>query len=131
MEKAKGAQGSGSNQYEVRSRPSTTPTLRDLGISRDQFSRWQKLAAVRQAWGTELAKVGAPEGNRNAAKGEEENKPRNTRIDPGASETADYTRARLARDLRETVLAALGPDLRHGDVEAAKKTLRLLLGCLP
>lgn len=42
---AKGAQGSGSNQHEVRSHPATAPPLADLGISKTQSSRWQKLAA--------------------------------------------------------------------------------------
>lgn len=49
----------------------------------------------------------------------------------------DLTRAlaahstEAARDLRETVLTALGPDLRYGEVEATKKALRLVLDCLP
>jgi hypothetical protein len=45
-EKAKGAQGTGSNQYQVRSIGTTAPTLSDRGISKDQSSRWQKLADV-------------------------------------------------------------------------------------
>ncbi len=36
-----------------------------------------------------------------------------------------------ARDLRETVLTALGPDLRAGEVTGARKALQLLLDCLP
>jgi len=47
MEKAKGAQGTGSNQYQVRSHDTTAPqTLSDMGISKKQFSRYQKLADV-------------------------------------------------------------------------------------
>ena len=46
MEKAKGAQGSGSNQHQVRSHDTTAPTLSDLGVSKDQSSHWQQLAGV-------------------------------------------------------------------------------------
>jgi hypothetical protein len=49
MEKAKGAAGNSSNQYqkEVRSEHPTAPkTLAELGISRQQSAGWQKLAAV-------------------------------------------------------------------------------------
>lgn len=53
MEKATGARGTGSNQYqlaEVRSRATTAPkTLSDLGITKDQSSKWQRLAAVPEA----------------------------------------------------------------------------------
>jgi hypothetical protein len=48
-EKNKGARGTGSNQYqEVRSTDTTTPplTLKQLGISKDQSSQWQKLGAM-------------------------------------------------------------------------------------
>lgn len=45
-DKAKGARGSGSNQHEVRSHHPTAPPLSDLGISKQQSSDWQKLAAV-------------------------------------------------------------------------------------
>lgn len=46
MDKNTGAMGSGSNQHEVRSLDVTAPKLADLGISKNQSSRWQKLAAV-------------------------------------------------------------------------------------
>jgi hypothetical protein len=49
LEKAKGAQGSGSNQHEVRSHVDTAPKLSDLKISKGQSSRWQKLAAIPEA----------------------------------------------------------------------------------
>lgn len=45
----RGARGSGSNQYQVRSHDVTTPTLSDLGISKMQSSRWQQEAAVPEA----------------------------------------------------------------------------------
>jgi hypothetical protein len=44
MEKNKGAQGSGSNQHELRSHDATAPKLSDLDINKSQSSRWQKLA---------------------------------------------------------------------------------------
>lgn len=48
MPKAVGAKGSGSNQHEVRSHDVTAPntTLADLGVTKNESSRWQKLAAV-------------------------------------------------------------------------------------
>lgn len=46
MEKAKGARGSGSNQHQVRSHDETAPTLADLGVTKTQSSRWQKLAEM-------------------------------------------------------------------------------------
>ena len=49
MEKAKGARGSGSNQHQVRGRPQATAALRtlsDIGVSKQQSSDWQKLAAA-------------------------------------------------------------------------------------
>lgn len=46
MEKAKGAQGVGSNQYEVRLHDVTAPKLSDLGIKKIQSHRWQKIASV-------------------------------------------------------------------------------------
>jgi len=41
-EKAKGAQGTGSNQHEVRYQPGSAPPLAELGISHNQSSRWQR-----------------------------------------------------------------------------------------
>jgi hypothetical protein len=46
MEKHPGAKGTGSNQHEVRSHDVTAPKLADLGITKNESSRWQKLAAV-------------------------------------------------------------------------------------
>lgn len=45
-EKNKGAAGSGSNQHEVRSHASTAPTLAAMGLTRDESSRYQQLAAM-------------------------------------------------------------------------------------
>ncbi len=51
MEKNRGAEGVGSNQYEVRFRDETAPapTLADMGITKGQSSRWQQLASVPEA----------------------------------------------------------------------------------
>lgn len=46
MPKNKGSQGTGSNQYEVRLRPATAPTLRDFGIEKTQAYRCQQVASV-------------------------------------------------------------------------------------
>lgn len=47
MPKNEGAKGLGSNQHEVRSHDSTAPkTLAEIGISKNESSRWQKLAGV-------------------------------------------------------------------------------------
>ena len=47
MEKNRGAEGTGSNQHEVRSHDVTAPPkLADLGITKNESSRWQKLAGV-------------------------------------------------------------------------------------
>lgn len=46
MEKHPGAKGVGSNQHEVRSHDVTAPKLSDLGITKNESSRWQKLAAI-------------------------------------------------------------------------------------
>jgi hypothetical protein len=48
MKKNKGARASGSNQHKkkVRSQPDTAPTLTDIGITKTQSSRWQKLAKM-------------------------------------------------------------------------------------
>jgi len=43
MEKAKGAAGSGSNQYEVRSHDETAPTLSSLGVSKSMSARAQAI----------------------------------------------------------------------------------------
>jgi len=49
MPKAKGAQGSGSNQHEVRSHDDTAPTLESLDLNKSQASRWQKMTAPTDA----------------------------------------------------------------------------------
>jgi hypothetical protein len=47
MPKNEGGKGTGSNQHEVRLHDTTAPkTLSEIGISKDQSSRWQKLASV-------------------------------------------------------------------------------------
>jgi hypothetical protein len=46
MNKAKGAREPGTNRGLTRSCETTASTLADLGVSRDQSSRWQKLAEV-------------------------------------------------------------------------------------
>lgn len=48
MPKATGSKGTGSNQHEVRSHDATAPktTLADIGVTKSDSSRWQKLAAV-------------------------------------------------------------------------------------
>jgi hypothetical protein len=62
-DRAHGARGSGSNQYrkEVASPVTTAPKLSDHGITRDQSSKWQKLAAVPDdIFERELAKKDKP-----------------------------------------------------------------------
>jgi hypothetical protein len=49
MEKAKRGPDRDTGQRSQRSTPDSPPTLHDLGISRDQSSRWQKLAALPRA----------------------------------------------------------------------------------
>jgi phage N-6-adenine-methyltransferase len=46
LEKNKGAMGSGSNQYQVRSHDDTAPKLEAIGINKSQSSRWQAIAEV-------------------------------------------------------------------------------------
>jgi hypothetical protein len=50
MEKAKGIAGPGRGKAgrPARGAFNEAPTLRDLGITRDESSKWQKLAAVPQ-----------------------------------------------------------------------------------
>ena len=48
-DKNKGAAGVGSNQYrkaELPSNDATAPTLSDMGLTRDESSRYQRLAAM-------------------------------------------------------------------------------------
>ncbi|WP_396179936.1 hypothetical protein [Flavobacterium sp.] len=45
-EKNRGAAGVGSNQHQVRSHDSTAPTLAEMGLTRDESSRYQQLAAM-------------------------------------------------------------------------------------
>lgn len=45
-EKNAGARGIGSNQHQVRSHDSTAPTLLAMGLTRDESSRYQQLAAM-------------------------------------------------------------------------------------
>lgn len=45
-EKNTGAMGTGSNQHQVRSNDATAPTLADMGLTRDESSRYQQLAAM-------------------------------------------------------------------------------------
>jgi hypothetical protein len=64
MEKAKGARGSASNQYqkEVPSHDPRAPkTLSELGITYDQSSQWKKLAKIDDAaFDAAFAKGGRP-----------------------------------------------------------------------
>lgn len=41
-----GARGAGSNQHEVRSHDTTAPTLAQVGLTKDESSRYQQLAAM-------------------------------------------------------------------------------------
>ena len=45
-EKNTGAAGTGSNQHVVRSNDTTAPTLADMGLTKDESSRYQQLAAM-------------------------------------------------------------------------------------
>lgn len=53
MDKNKGAMGLGSNQFrKVRSKNSTTPTLKDMGITKNESSLYQKMADIpEEKWG--------------------------------------------------------------------------------
>lgn len=59
--KAKGAQGSGSNQYAVRSHEGTAPTLEEHGFTKQQMSKWRKLTEIpEERFEEEIAKQWMP-----------------------------------------------------------------------
>lgn len=127
-EKAKGARGTGSNQYqtEVRSNDATTPkTLAEMGVTKDQSSKWQQLARVPEKEFEDAINLpGAVPSTNQLLKREQKKQPR---MDAGAlwlwGRLVDMERDRLFEKPLSFYLSEM-TDAMRGDSESSILKLR-------